>query len=159
MDSVPPPPDAPYAGLTTIWSPALDRIAKQVARERTICWLMVSFTAIAIAPVGWTISPFTTVISTIGSTSGVLYPGSSTPSPAFSPFSMWFPIVAQLAGYAIGAVIVAGIIFWALRIYTQQLAITKHDLIYGNAALTLIDEQYGLAIETARTKRSNSRII
>jgi hypothetical protein len=66
---------------------------------------------------------------------------------------MWFPIVAQLAGYVIGAVIVAGIIFWALRIYKQQLAITKHDLIYGNAALTLIDEQYGLAIETARTKR------
>lgn len=129
------------------WSlPAWHRLKRQVEQERTQCWLLVAMAALTMLPTGallgfgtaWPILLFAMLSPTN-------IPGLRQAHIEGLGASLF--AVLQLVGSLLSLLVPAGIVLLANYNYKRQHMLTVRDLIYGNAALVLVDEAYGRLVE------------
>jgi hypothetical protein len=122
------------------------RLKQQVANETSICWVMVGAAAVASWPIGSMICSFAFSLITLMVPSLLDSYSSAASMPAVGFFQTSFAILSLIGG----ALLPAGIVWWAIREYRTQYRFTAGDLVWNDVALFLLHDEYGAIIEEAR---------
>ncbi len=131
--------------------PAVIRLQAKLQNEKTAYWLIVVITALATAPLGYwlaSLGVFLYALSTSQLATGQALPG--WVGPGFGPYGLGSSLAGSLVTFVGGGALPVCVIVWAVIAYNRQLAFTTHDILAGQAALMLIDDQYARLIEEER---------
>jgi hypothetical protein len=147
--SVSPPPDTPAVR----WhQPAVVRLSRTVSQEAVHCWLLVALAALAAWPLGHTLAQ--------GVFLGLpLMLELLTQLDVPAGMQVMLPSLGMLAGLAGLVQFVTAlalpvlVVLFAIASHKRQKQLAQRDLVWGHAALMLIDEQYGQLIDQARRQR------
>lgn len=131
--------------------PAVLRLRASLQREHGAYWGLVAIAALASAPLGYW----------VGSLVGMLFPllaealRSGLPLPdwlanVLAPWGLASSVAGSLLSLGSGALMPALVIVWAVTAYNRQLALATRDILAGQAALMLIDDQYAKIVDEQR---------
>jgi hypothetical protein len=144
-------PPSPVANAPVAWQyqPLLMKLRRVVSSEQACCWALVTIAGLSFVPVGYwlafgLIALFPVLLELSNQT---LLPNwlQSLLAP-LSAIGLTGAPLAMLGGLAAPVIVV----LWGLMVYRRMLRTATSDLVWGQAALMLTDDGYGMLIEEAR---------
>ncbi len=139
-----PPQEHPPA-----FSTGLYKLRQQIRKDSTTCWLLIGLAALCSYSLGPSLAGIVggmIAIIPMLFQSDFSNPGSM---PDIEAMMMGGSTIVSFFGFLGGGFFSVGVGLGAFFLFKKTKERTIHDLVYGNMALVLIDEQYGFLIEEA----------
>lgn len=131
--------------------PFVLRLEVRLRTEKTSYWLLLVIAALATAPLGYWLGSLVSALFPV--LAGVLSSGVELPDwllAIFAPLGIASWVASSLLTFGIGLLLPVLLIVLAVIVHSRQLAFTTRDILDGQAALMLIDEQYARLVDEER---------